>query len=363
MKEVLNAYDFKGTVVDYFSYGNGHINDTYKVLVRDCEGTELHYIIQRMNHNVFKDPWGLVNNIHQVTSHIKKKIEKRAGDTQREVLQIIPTKEGQLLYTNESGEYWRAMNFIENANCFEKVERIEDFYESALAFGQFQAMLSDFDASLLTETIPGFHNTKQRYQTFLKAVEEDTRGRAALVQEEINFLLERKEDAYYLSELLEAGKIPLRVTHNDTKLNNVMMDHKTGKGICVIDLDTVMPGLSIFDFGDAIRFGANTGAEDEVDLTKISCDLELFHAFAKGFMQGCGGKLTQVEIDLLPMGAKIMTLECGMRFLTDYLQGDVYFKTHRDGHNLDRCRTQFELVRDMERKWNTLSSIIKELNI
>lgn len=223
-------------------------------------------------------------------------------------------------------------------------------------------MLADYPAGTLHETIKGFHDTRARFEVFKKAVEEDVMGRAASVQKEIQFVLDHKDVADYLCELLGKGEIPLRVTHNDTKLNNIMIDHKTGKGICVIDLDTVMPGLAVHDFGDSIRFGASTAAEDEKDLSKVSCSMELFELYAKGYIEGCGGKLTDKEIELLPMGAKTMTFECGMRFLTDYLQGDTYFKVHREGHNLDRCRTQFKLVEDMEQKWYTMNEIVKKLS-
>ncbi len=246
---------------------------------------------------------------------------------------------------------------MEGADSLDVVERPEEFYESALAFGRFQKLLADYPAESLHETIPNFHNTIDRVEKFQKAVEADVMKRAADVREEIRFVLDREADCHILCDMLAAGEIPLRVTHNDTKLNNIMLDHKTGKGICVIDLDTVMPGSALYDYGDSIRFGANTGAEDEKDLSKISCDLELFALYTKGFIEGCGGSLTEKEIRMLPMGAKLMTLECGMRFLTDYLEGDHYFKIHRPEHNLDRTRTQFRLVKDMEDKWEKMQEI------
>ena len=219
-------------------------------------------------------------------------------------------------------------------------------------------MLADYPAETLHETIKGFHNTKARFATFKQVVEADVMGRAKEVEKEIQFVLEREDVADYFCDMLEKGEIPLRVTHNDTKLNNIMIDNVSGKGICVIDLDTVMPGLAMNDFGDSIRFGASTAAEDEQDLSKVTCSMELFDLYAKGFIEGCAGKLTEKEIALMPMGAKTMTFECGMRFLTDYLQGDTYFKIHREKHNLDRCRTQFKLVEDMEQKWETMQQII-----
>jgi hypothetical protein len=250
--------------------------------------------------------------------------------------------------------------FITDATCYDNVEKPEDFYESALAFGKFQCLLASYPAETLHETVASFHDTKARFVVFQKMVAKDPMGRASTVKKEIDFILAREELARVCGELLEKGEIPLRVTHNDTKLNNVMIDDKTHKGICVIDLDTVMPGLAMHDFGDSIRFGASTAAEDERDLNKVSCDMNLYELYAKGFIEGCGGKLTKREIELLPLGAKIMTFECGMRFLTDYLQGDTYFKIHREGHNLDRARTQFKLVADMEAKWDRMQAIVKK---
>ena len=309
---------------------------------------------------IFKDPVGLMENISGVTSWLKKKILENGGDAERETLNIVNDRAGAPYLVDKEGEYWRAYLFIEDATCFEQVENDEDFYQSALAFGNFQRLLADYPADTLHETIPNFHNTVKRFADFKKAVEEDACGRAADVQKEIQFVLEREQLAHTLVDLQDAGKLPLRVTHNDTKLNNIMIDNATHKGICVIDLDTVMPGLAMNDFGDSIRFGASTALEDETDLTKVSCSMELFELYTKGFLKGCDGKLTAKEIELMPMGAKTMTFECGMRFLTDYLQGDKYFRIHREGHNLDRCRTQFKLVEDMEQKWYTMNEIVKK---
>ena len=318
-------------------------------------------ILQRMNKDVFADPEALMENIVGVTSYLRKKIEENGGDPDRETLNVIPAGDGKSYYKDSQGDYWRAYKFITDATSYDKVEKPEDFYQSAVAFGNFQCLLADYPAHELHETIKDFHNTKIRFQAFKKAVEEDVMGRAASVKKEIDFVLQHEDVADYLCDLLEKKEIPLRVTHNDTKLNNIMIDDKTGKGICVIDLDTVMPGLAIHDFGDSIRFGASTAAEDEQDLSKVSCSMELFELYTRGFIEGCAGKLTDREIELLPMGAKTMTFECGMRFLTDYLQGDTYFKIHREGHNLDRCRTQFKLVEDMENKWYTMNEIVKKL--
>ena len=278
----------------------------------------------------------------------------------RETLTVIPTKAGEPLYWDSQGDCWRMYHFIEDAVSYDRVESERDFYESAVAFGNFQQMLADYPAETLHETIPGFHDTKARFEVFLAAVEVDVCGRVKEVAREIAFFQERKAVAAVLGDMLAAGELPLRVTHNDTKLNNIMMDAKTGKGICVIDLDTVMPGLAVHDFGDSIRFGASTGDEDEPDLSKVNCDLHLFQLYTEGFLTGCQGRQTETERAMNPMGAKVSTSECGMRFLTDYLQGDTYFKTHREGQNLDRCRTQIKLVEDMEANWEKMAEIVAQ---
>ncbi len=301
-----------------------------------------------------------MENITGVTSFLKEKIKQAGGDELRETLTVIFSKDGKPFYQDASGDYWRMYYMIEDAMCYDKVETEQDFYESAKAFGNFGHLLSDYPAETLHETIPGFHDTGARFEVFQRAVKEDVCGRAKEAEEEIRFYQERKDITGVLGQMQAEGKLPLRVTHNDTKLNNIMMDKRTGKGICVIDLDTVMPGLSVHDFGDSIRFGASTGAEDEQDLSKVSLDLHLFDLYTRGFLEGCQGSLRETEIAMLPMGAKVMTYECGLRFLTDYLQGDTYFKTHRKGHNLDRCRTQMKLVADMEAKWQEMQKIVSQ---
>ena len=357
--EVIKHFDFAGTLEECIPYGSGHINDTYRLTFHTESGSK-RYILQKMNKNIFTKPEELMENVNGVTTWLKKKILEHNGDVERETLNLVMTTDGQSYYKSEDGEYWRVYLFIENATSFDKVENDNDFYQSAVAFGHFQRLLADYPAATLHETIVNFHNTVDRFEKFKKAVEADVCKRAAEVQEEIKFVMEREALAHTLCDLQAKGKLPLRVTHNDTKLNNIMIDDATGKAICVIDLDTVMPGLSVNDFGDSIRFGASTGAEDEKDLSKISCDLHLYEINAKGFIEGCGGALTQTELEMLPMGAMLMTFECGMRFLTDYLEGDHYFKVHREGHNLDRCRTQFKLVKDMEEKLPQMKAITEK---
>lgn len=356
-KAVLETFCVEGEMVGLTGYGNGHINDTFLVEYKNDNGIKK-YIFQRVNSEVFADPEALMENSLLVTSFLKKKIAQKGGDPSRQTQTFIPNRDGKYLSRDAAGNYWRLSDFIEGTSCLDQARDKEDFYQSAVSFGEFQGMLADFDASKLHETIPDFHNTPVRYQTFLQAVEEDVCGRRALVEKEIDFFLRHKEDMEVCANKLQRGELPLRVTHNDTKLNNILIDDATGKGICVIDLDTVMPGLSIFDFGDSIRFGANTAAEDEVDLSKVSLELDHFEAYVKGFLEGCNGSLTEAEVEMLPFGAKTMTLECGMRFLTDYLRGDTYFRIHREGQNLDRCRTQIALVEDMEKKWQQMAEIV-----
>lgn len=361
IKDAAGHFCFEGIYQNHKPCGNGHINDTYLLVYLTGEQKEKRYILQRMNKDIFSKPVQLMENIVGVTSYLRRMIIADGGDPQRETLNVIPAKDGKAYYVDAQNEYWRAYHYIENASSFEQVEKPEDFYESALAFGRFQRQLADYPAETLHETIPGFHDTKARFEAFKEAVKKDVCGRTASVQKEIDFVLEREEITSVFGDLLARKEIPLRVTHNDTKLNNIMMDRETRKGICVIDLDTVMPGLAMNDFGDSIRFGASTALEDEPDIDKVWCDMNLFEMYTRGFIEGCGGRLTKKEIELLPMGAKVMTYECGMRFLTDYLQGDTYFKIHRPGQNLDRCRTQLKLVWDMERKWETMREIVAAL--
>lgn len=358
-QQAITHFPLEGEMTGLSSYGNGHINDTYLVETVS-EGKPARLILQRINHSIFKNPEELMENILKVTSYLRARIEEEGGDPDRETLNVVCTSEGSPFYKDEEGNYYRVYKFIERSISYDVVKDPQDFYESAVAFGHFQCMLSEFPAEQLHEIIPGFHDTKARYARFCQVLKEDKMGRAAEMQKEIAFVLDRLELAEALGKMQASGELPLRVTHNDTKLNNIMLDEKTGKAICVIDLDTVMPGLAVNDFGDSIRFGASTGAEDEVDLDKVECSMELFEIYTKGFIEGCAGRLTEKELRALPLGAKTMTYECGMRFLTDYLEGDVYFKTHREGHNRDRCRTQFKLVADMEAKWDEMNRIVEK---
>ena len=351
LSQVLSHYQLDSRVTECIAYGHGHINKTF--LVTTLSGCR--YILQRINNKVFKNVEALMGNIDAVTEHLMK----QATDP-RQVLQLAKTDRGQSHLVHTDGTYWRMFHYVEGSLCLQAPETPKDFYESAIAFGRFQQMLKDFPAHTLVETIPNFHNTADRYRIFRETLAKDPQGRAKQVAEEIAFALAHEEEAGTLVNLLAEGKLPLRVTHNDTKLNNVMLDAATRTALCVIDLDTVMPGLSLYDFGDSIRFGAATAAEDEKDLSKVQMSLELFETYTKGFLTACPG-LTKLEKELLPMGAKLMTLECGVRFLTDYLDGDNYFSTSYPGQNLDRCRTQFKLVADMEAKWQQMQEIVSKM--
>lgn len=359
-EKVAMQFAMEGELKELAVFGNGHINDTLRATCELADGRTKRYIVQRMNDGIFKNPDELMENVMNVTSFLRKKIIAAGGDPDRETLNVIPTKDGRNYLTDENGDFWRCYIFIEDATSFDQVEKPEDFYNSAVAFGNFQRLLADYPAATLHETIKNFHNTVSRFADFKKAVEEDVAGRAKDVQKEIQFVLDREADCHVICDALAKGELPLRVTHNDTKLNNIMIDNRTGKGLCVIDLDTVMPGSSLYDYGDSIRFGASTGAEDEQNLDLIWCDLELFEIYTKGYVEGCGGSLTEKEIRMMPMGAKLMTLECGMRFLADHLQNDIYYKIHRENHNLDRARTQFKLVADMEAKWDEMNAIVEK---
>ena len=357
--EAIDGFKLPGELKECIRYGSGHINDTYRLTYETPKGTK-RYILQRMSKSIFKKPVELMENVSGVTAWLRKKIIENGGDPERETLTLVRSNDGLPYFVDSTGEYWRVYLFIEGATCYDAVKDDNDFYQSAVAFGHFQRLLADYPAETLHETIKDFHNTPDRLEKFKKAVAEDICGRAASVQKEIDFILEREELTHALYDLQLDGRLPLRVTHNDTKLNNIMIDDETGKAICVIDLDTVMPGLAANDFGDSIRFGASTAVEDEQDLSKVSCDLHLFEVYTKGFIEECGDALTDLELDLLPMGAILMTFECGIRFLTDHLEGDHYFRIHREGHNLDRARTQLVLVKDMEEKLPQMNEVINK---
>ena len=352
MKHIYSQFRLDGRVISCTRAGGGHINRTYLVVT----GRPHLYILQWLNGKVFKDYKGLMNNVIAVTDYLRTKV-----DDPRRALQLIPTVDGEPYLVTKDGDVWRVYEYIHDSICLEAAESAEDLRQSGVAFGTFQNQLADFPAETLTETIPHFHDTPDRFRIFREAIAADRATRLENVRDEVERYLAHEQEADALHKLLRKGQIPLRVTHNDTKLTNVMLDDTTHEPLCVIDLDTVMPGLAAHDYGDAIRFGASTAAEDETDLSKVEMSLEMYEAFTEGFLGACGDRLTEKEIETLPLGAKLMTLECGVRFLTDYLNGDTYFAISRPDQNLDRARTQLKLVEDMEKKWDEMNAVIAKL--
>ena len=359
LQEVLAAYEFPATLLGAVRYGQGHINDTFCVLCQPQEGDCVRFILQGLSSAAFPHPEELMENFIGITSYLREKVMAAGGAPRRETLSLVKTRDGKDFYTDSTGKVWRLTPFIENTDCFQSATPAL-FEASARAFGRFQYLLQGYPAATLHETIARFHDTENRFEKFIAALEADKHNRAKDIQEDIQFVLDRKADCSVALQALRDGKLPLRVTHNDTKLNNILIDRKTGEGICVIDLDTTMPGLSINDFGDSIRFGANHSKEDEKDLSKVNFDIELYEAYTRGFLEGAQGSLTEAELEYLPWGARLMTLECGIRFLTDYLDGDHYFRIHYPTQNLDRCRTQFKLVKDMEEQFEAMAAVVRK---
>ena len=347
IEKVVYAFRISGQPVSCLNFGHGHINSTFKVTT----DTGREYILQKINKYVFKDPVKVMSNASAVTNFIRDSVTDP-----RMVLHFIPTLQGNYCHRDLEGEFWRMYDFV-GGFCLDAPESDEDFYQSALAFGRFQSQLADFPADTLYETIPEFHNTVDRYRQLKESIKADNVGRAAGVQKEISFALEQEEQCSILQHMRQTGAIPLRITHNDTKLNNVLLDKQTRKSLCVLDLDTVMPGLSVHDFGDSIRFGAGTAAEDEPDASKMKLDLNKFRVYTKGYLEAAN-TLTDVEIENLALGALTITMETGIRFLKDYLDGDIYFKTAYPEHNLIRARTQFALAADMKLKWGQMQQIV-----
>ena len=348
-QRILSQFELDGKAVDCQRYGQGHINETY--LVTTTSGKR--YILQKISRTAFPDVAGLMENIVGVTEFLRQK-----NADPRAAMHIVKTTGGKPYC--EMGEMcWRVYDFVEGTVSLQTPETDRDFYESAVGFGRFISQLADYPAATLHEPIPKFHNTPNRYRIFMDVLQRDPLGRAKTVEPEVAFVLSHQEEMAALQTMLDRGELPLRVTHNDTKLNNVLLDEKTHKAVCVIDLDTVMPGLAAYDFGDSIRFGAASAAEDERNLDLMTIDLRKYETYVQGFVSACQG-LTEAEFDSLALGAKTMTMECGVRFLTDYLDGDHYFAIHREGHNLDRARTQFRLVSEMTKKWDEMQRIVKK---
>ena len=351
LQEVMNHFLYD---VKLNRYGNGHINDTYLTEEND-------YILQRINTNVFKNPDEVMENIERVTSYLRDKIAAEGGNPDRETLTVIKTTDGKNLYKHDSNNVYRMYKFVADTISVEDNATLLELENAGKGFGKFGRLLDDFDANSLHETIVNFHNTPSRVEALKEAIKNDIAGRCAFVKEEIDFALKYADFADTVVKGMENGTIPSRVTHNDTKINNILFDRETKEALCVIDLDTVMPGSALYDFGDALRIGASTAAEDETDLSKVNFDCEKFAAFAKGYLSEMKNILTADEIKLLPFSAKLLTYECGTRFLTDYLNGDTYFKIHREHHNLDRARNQFKLVKDIIEKEAELNKIIENI--
>ena len=357
LEEIIENFKFEGKIHKHKQHHVGNINDTFILTFMDGDKKNK-YIVQRINHHVFTEPEKLMDNMVRITKHIANKVVEAGGDVSRETLNLIMTKEGKCFYETESGDYYRAFPFISKAKTYMKVESDIHIYEAGKALGKFQKQLSDFEPSELFEVIKDFHNTPVRYLDFEKAIEEDKASRVKFAMNEIKFIMDRRKELSKLTELLEEGKLPLRVTHNDTKFNNIMIDDETGKAICVIDLDTVMPGLSLYDFGDAIRSGCSTATEDELNLDAITIDLNLYKRFIDGIMEECRDTLNKHEIENIPFSAKLITMELAMRFLTDYLNGDTYFKVNSDTHNLERTRNQLKLAYEMEKNMEYMESCL-----
>ncbi len=352
---VCDRFSFSGAVTDVKTNRTGHINSTFIITV---EGGK-RYTLQILNTAIFKDPVGVMENILAVTEHIRAGLAAEGGDTERGTLRVVKTREGESGYADPEGRFWRAYEFVEDVVCRETVDSPETFARVGEAFGDFQRRLADFDASRLCESIPNFHNTKKRYADFLAAVERNAAGRVDAVQDEIKFITDRADKCSLIVDALASGDLPLRVTHNDTKLSNILLDEKTEAAVCVIDLDTVMPGSSLYDFGDSIRSGAASAAEDEPDLDKVHFLPEMFRSYARGFIKGTGGALTERELQMLPDGGYIITLEQAIRFLGDYLDGDTYYHTDYPDHNLVRARTQLKLVAEMEEHMAELRKFVE----
>ncbi|MBO5724771.1 MAG: aminoglycoside phosphotransferase family protein [Lentisphaeria bacterium] len=358
LRDLINQFVVYGDFMVGVPFGNGHVNDTY-MLTFDQGGIRLNYMLQRINNNVFKDPVKVMENVDRVTAHILKKIRAAHTETRKRTIRLLRTPDNKPYVFDKKGNCWRAYVFMERARAYDVLETPEQAFHVAQAFGEFQQQLTDLEGPRLHDTIPDFHNTPKRIDQLEEAIREDRMNRVKTVQKEIDFVLERKKNAAILCKLNQEGAIPERITHNDTKCNNILMDDLSGEGICVIDLDTVMPGLSLYDFGDMVRSGTNPAEEDEQDLSQVYMRFDMYEALFRGFYASASSFMTPAEKEYMAEAGKIITLEIGTRFLTDYLQGDIYFKTKRPAHNLDRCRTQFKLVESIEEQMDSMMALLK----
>ncbi len=360
LQEISKQFQIYGEILHAEACKIGHINETYTATYNQG-GTMVRYIHQKINKTVFRDPVGVMNNIMRITAHIRHKLEQQGvKEITRRMITIVPTRDGQPWYCHGGGDFWRTFVFVERAQTFESVQTERQAYEAARAFGTFQHLLADLPGRLV-ETIPFFHHTRKRFESLLQAVETDTHNRAKLAAPEIAFALQHENIVDVLLNAHARGEIPERVTHNDTKFNNVMLDADTGDAMCVVDLDTVMPGLSLYDFGDMVRTTTSPTLEDERDLSKVRMNLPMFAALARGYLTTAGDMLSPTEKSLLPFAGKLITFNIGIRFLTDFLVGDTYFRVHRFGHNLDRCRTQFKLIESIEQQEDSMQRAVSEV--
>ena len=361
IKHILPEFAFQGKYHEVQEINSGIINNTYHLVYLLEDGTARHYTLQHINGYVFKDPVAVMNNIQRVTDYLRRSLRGEGLDPSRRVLRLKPTRGGAVFFRDREGGVWRAYDFIDNATAYDRPQRPEDFYQVGRAFGEFQRRLCGFPMDQLAETIPDFHNTTKRFYDFVRALSQDRVGRARSVEAEIDAFFDRRKMMGQIVKGLEEGRLPLRVTHNDTKINNVMLDDATGQALCVIDLDTVMPGSALYDFGDAVRFGASTADEDEADTRLIRLDMDKYALFTRGFLEETRGFLQPEELKLLPLGVKVITCELAMRFLTDYLDGDLYFKIKSPDHNLIRARAQLALLRDIEAQEDRMAQIAASL--
>lgn len=359
LRDIASKFVIYGDFLVAVPFGSGHINDTYQ-LTYDQGGVRLHYTMQRINHAVFHHPEQVMENMDRVTRHLLNKIHAERIETKKRTLRLLRTYTNQPCVQDHRGNYWRAYVFVENARSYDVLENPKQAYMAAQAFGDFQCNLVDLPGPRLHETIPNFHNTPKRVEALEAAIKSDKAGRARQVRHEIDFIMKRREETEKLLKLNAEGSIPERITHNDTKVNNILIDDLTGEGICVIDLDTVMPGLALYDFGDMVRAGTSAAEEDEVNLEKVGMRFEMYEALFRGFLSSAGGFLTPAERENLPFAGKLITLETAIRFLTDYLEGDVYFKTRRPHHNLDRCRNQLKIIESIESQMNEMKKLLKQ---
>ncbi|MGJ8696524.1 MAG: phosphotransferase enzyme family protein [Verrucomicrobiaceae bacterium] len=361
IKEIADQFAVNGELVDCSEIKSGHINSTYLVSYETSGGEQSRYILQRINEHVFKDPYAVIRNVARVTKHINEKVLKHHEDAAGQTLSLYPGRDGKVYVEGEGGGVWRCYNFIEGCATYDVIENEQQAYQAGNAFGAFQDLVRDLPTDRIVETIPNFHDTASRYRRLMDVIAADPKGRVAEVGKEIEFIREREGSTRVLLDKIASGELCERITHNDTKLNNVMIDEETDQAVCVIDLDTVMPGLPLYDFGDLIRTATSPAEEDERDLSKVEMRMSMFEPLVRGYLDTAGGFLSPLEIELLPFSGIVITLETGIRFLTDYLEGDVYFKIHRDGQNLDRCRTQLALVKSIEEQEEEMKAAVTRI--